>query len=375
MGAITMLDRRITIFTTIMGLLAVRPVHADDLFGMQDDPFAVEVEQLADGVYVARRPISWRLPVQANVIIVINDQDVVLVDGAGLPAHAEHIIRAIRDLTDKPVSTILTTHWHGDHNLGYGVFRREYPQVRIVAHENTRHSMANGAMEYALGAKEEEITPGIERMNERAAEAEAAGEAAEIVGFWNSYAADYAAQTREYIDIEIVLADETFSDRLVLHRGDRTIEFLHIGNANTDGDAILWLPREKIVATGDIVVGPTPYGFGSYPGEWGDTLRAITALDYDILVPGHGEVQRDSVYIDALIALMDDISEQGRTVVAAGVDSEEAMLEALDFSVHDKAIAGGDPLLQFLFHRWFREPIIESIYLEATGDTVSQLHE
>jgi glyoxylase-like metal-dependent hydrolase (beta-lactamase superfamily II) len=355
--------------------LFVARANADEFFGMQDDPFAVEIEQLADGVYVARRPFSWRLPVQANVTIVINDEDVVLVDGAGLPAHAEHIIRAIRDLTDKPVSTILTTHWHGDHNLGYSVFRREFPGVRIIAHENTRHSMANGVMDYALGATEEGIPPGIERMKQRAADAEEAGEPAEVVAFWKSYALDYAPQTREYIDIEIVLADETFADRYVLHRGDRTIEFLYVGNANTDGDAIMWLPQEKIVATGDIVVGPTPYGFGSYPGEWGDTLRAVKALDYDILVPGHGDLQRDTAYVDALIALMDDISEQGRAAVAAGVDSEEAVHEAIDFAVHDKAIAGGDPLLQYLFDMWFRQPIIESIYIEATGGTVSQLNE
>jgi glyoxylase-like metal-dependent hydrolase (beta-lactamase superfamily II) len=212
-------------------------------------------------------------------------------------------------------------------------------------------------------------------MNKRAEDAEAAGEPAEIVAYWKSYALDYGPQIREYIDIEIVLADETFSDRYVLHRGDRTIEFLFAGNANTDGDAIMWLPKEKIVASGDIVVGPTPYGFGSYPGEWGDTLRAIKALDYDILVPGHGDVQRDTSYLDVLTALMDDISKQGRAAVAGGADSEEALREAVDFSVHDKAIAGGDPLLQLLFRQWFSEPIIESVFIEATGGTVSQLDE
>lgn len=365
----------VTVCIVCAACLVMRAARADDFFGMQDDPFAVDVEQLADGVYVATRPVSWRLPVQANVTIVINDEDVVLVDGAGLPAHAEHVIRAIRELTDKPVSTILTTHWHGDHNLAYSVFRREFPQVRIIAHENTRHSMANGVMKYALGATEADIGPGIERMEERASDAEAAGEPAEVVAFWKSYALDYEPQLREYIDIEVVLADETFSDRYVLHRGDRVIEFLYLGNANTDGDAIMWLPGEKIVVSGDIVVHPTPYGFGSYPREWGDTLRAIKALDYDILVPGHGDVQRDTGYVDALIALMDDISAQGRAAVAAGVDSEEAMREAVDFSAHEKAIAGNNPLYRFLFNTWFRQPIIESVFVEATGGTVSQLDE
>jgi glyoxylase-like metal-dependent hydrolase (beta-lactamase superfamily II) len=371
------MNRTLILLVSLTAMISVPSgqVDADEFFGMQGDPFAVEIEQLADDVFVARRPYSWRLPVQANVTIVINDEDVVLVDGAGLPAHAEHIIRAIRDLTDKPVSTILTSHWHGDHNLGYRVFQREFPQVRIVAHENTRHSMANGVMEYALGATEEGIAPGIERMNQRAADAEAAGEPAEIVAFWKSYALDYGPQTREYIGIDIVLADETFSDRYVLHRGDRVIEFLFVGNANTDGDAIMWLPKEKIVATGDIVVGPTPYGFGSYPGEWGATLRAIKALDFDILVPGHGDVQRDTVYVDKLIALMEDISKQGRAAVAAGIDSEDSLRKAVDFSVHDKAITGGDPLLQFLFDRWFRQPIIESVFIEAMGGEVSQVDE
>ncbi len=55
LGAITMFDRGITIIAILFCWLAGRPVHADDFSGMQDDPFAVAVEQLADGVYVARR--------------------------------------------------------------------------------------------------------------------------------------------------------------------------------------------------------------------------------------------------------------------------------------------------------------------------------
>jgi len=59
--------------------------------------------------------------------------------------------------------------------------------------------------------------------------------------------------------------------------------------------------------------------------------------------------------------------------VVAGVDSEEAMREAIDFAEHDDANAGDDPLYRFLFDRWFTQPNIESVYIEATGSTVSQL--
>ena len=84
---------------------------------------------------------------------------------------------------------------------------------------------------------------------------------------------------------------------------------------------------------------------------------------------------RDTVYVDALIALMDGISEQGRTAVAAGVDNEDAMRSAIDFSRYDDAIAGDDPLLKFLFERWFKQPIIKSVLIEASGGAVSQLAE
>jgi len=370
-----MISQRALVRATLLTLSGAIAMGADSGSEPSASPFAVAVEKITDGVFVARRPISWRLPVQANVTIVINENDVVLVDGAGLPAHAAEVIAAIRRLTDKPVSTILTTHWHGDHNLANAVYRREYPGVRIVAHENTRNAMADGVMEYALGATEEKIRPGIDYMLQQADEAQASGAPAEVVKFWQGYAQDYEAQLREYMKVELVLADETFSERYVLHRGERTLEFLYLGNANTDGDAILWLPKEKIVATGDIVVLPTPYGFGSYPAEWGATLRAIRQLGFETLVPGHGEVQHGTDYVDKLIRLMDDISAQGRAAIANGAGSEDELRAAIDFSVHEAAIAGKDPLLRFLFNLWFEKPIIRSVFIESTGGTVQQLPE
>jgi hypothetical protein len=76
--------------------------------------------------------------------------------------------------------------------------------------------------------------------------------------------------------------------------------------------------------------------------------------------------------VDALTKLMDDLMVQARAAVASGADNEEALRAAVDFSAHDAAIAGDDPMRAFLFDIWFKKPIIESAFIEATGGTVKQ---
>jgi glyoxylase-like metal-dependent hydrolase (beta-lactamase superfamily II) len=58
-----------------------------------------------------------------------------------------------------------------------------------------------------------------------------------------------------------VVPSLTIADSLVLHRGERSIEVRYLGNGHTTGDLVVYLPRERIVATGDLVIDPIPYGF------------------------------------------------------------------------------------------------------------------
>jgi len=67
--------------------------------------------------------------------------------------------------------------------------------------------------------------------------------------------------------------------------------------------------------------------------------------------------------------------EQSGVAIAAGVDSEEAMYKTVDLLAYENAIAGSDPLLKFLFNNWFKQPIIKSVFIEASGGTVKQLKE
>ncbi len=166
-------------------------------------------------------------------------------------------------------------------------------------------------------------------------------------------------------------ADLTVEDALVLHRGAREIRIRWLGRGNTEGDLVVWLPKERIVATGDLVVEPIPYGFGSFPREWIETLDRIAALDSAILVPGHGALQRDPAYVRRLQALLRAVRAQVGAAVAKGLDLE-ATRKAVDLSAFEKEFAGDDPYRRKLFEAWWASPIVRSAWLEAKGLPIVQ---
>lgn len=248
---------------------------------------------------------------------------------------------------------------------GIQAFVAAYPGVEIVAHRNTREELVarNPGAEARVHAGTGEVRASLA---ERLAgdEAMSKRERQRLGRFLE----DGELLDREYARIRSVTPTLTFEHTLTLHSGGRTLQLLHLGRGNTAGDIVLWLPDERIVATGDLVVRPTPYGFGSYPAEWGETLRRIQALDYALLIPGHGEPQRDTGYVDLLIETMDLVAAQMSTLVAEGAD-QEAAAARLDFSSVEARFTGGDPFLAERFAAWFKRPIARAAYLQATGES------
>ena len=156
------------------------------------------------------------------------------------------------------------------------------------------------------------------------------------------------------------------TDRLVIDLGGRTAELRHIAPGNTKGDMFLWLPEERILATGDIVVRPTPYGFYSYPAQLGPCAARIEDLRREIhrararrahdrhVVPGP--------------AGGDDGSRggPGRRGGEGGKSLDETRA-ALDWSPVEKRFTGDDGMLPFLFNIWFKTPIVEAQYNLSSG--------
>jgi glyoxylase-like metal-dependent hydrolase (beta-lactamase superfamily II) len=140
-----------------------------------------------------------------------------------------------------------------------------------------------------------------------------------------------------------------------------------MGRANTRGDLVVYLPDDRIVATGDILVAPVPFSFGSFLGDWLGTLGRIRALDVAVIVPGHGPVQRDWSYLDRVSRLIESTLTQVRAAVAAGKDLDSTRA-AVNLSAFEKEFGAGSLLNERAFRGFFVTPAVERAFREARGE-------
>ena len=347
-------------FALPAALLAALPVSAAVAAG---DAYSVELVPLKPDIYLVRRPEPLREPVEPNALFIVNPEDVVVFEGGGAPLVAERTIALIRSVTDKPVSHVVNSHWHGDHNLGNQVYRAEYPDVQFVAHPETRAAMTGPPMTYVerYGPM---LTDLIDDWRGQQARGELTAARAQLLP-------DLLLMRDQIEQVTVVPPEVMVPDRLVLERGGREIHVLHLGRGNTPGDLVLWLPRERVLATGDLVVHPIPYGFGSFPAEWIATLERLAEFDFELLVPGHGDIQQDARYIRRLQAMLSEVRRQAAEAVAAGLDLE-ATQEKLDLAAFEAEFAGDDEDRKRKFDGWWRRPITRSAWLEASGKEIRQ---
>ena len=108
----------------------------------------------------------------------------------------------------------------------------------------------------------------------------------------------------------------TFDRRLVIHRGGREIHLLFLGRAHTAGDVVAFIPSERVIATGDLMHGLLPYMGDGFPDEWPATLRALEALEFDRVIPGHGSIQEGKSVLAQFRGYVEEITEK----VARGVE-------------------------------------------------------
>jgi glyoxylase-like metal-dependent hydrolase (beta-lactamase superfamily II) len=111
-----------------------------------------------------------------------------------------------------------------------------------------------------------------------------------------------------------------FERAMRMIRGDREIQLLHLGRAHTEGDVFVYLPREKVVITGDAVIGWTPFMGDGYPQDWVGTLDRLADLDFEYMIMGHGGTAgKDWLklfrsYIGDLVAAVRREAEAGATL-------------------------------------------------------------
>lgn len=360
------------VFARNIARLATAVILGGFVLASRADPFQYNWQEVESGVWTGIREDSPRIPVMGTTTFIVGEKSVVVFDGGGLPLMSERAIEKIRSLTDAPVSHVAVSHWHQDHNFGIRAFVDAYPDVQIISHPYTREALiqANTDEKGEFKKSFHESVPGtvasIEEMLLADEHTDGTPFTASDRARYRQFVKDAEIVDREYRRIDPAYPTLTFEDRFVIHQAGREIHFVHLGRGNTGGDIVMWLPKEKVVATGDLVVRPTPYGFGSYPGDWAETLRRVKALGYETLIPGHGDIQRDSRYVDLLIEAMGLVAGQMKALVAEGLSEEEAV-QRLDFSPVEERFTNGDAFLAKRFEAWFKQPIGVAAYRVEMG--------
>jgi len=203
-----------------------------------------------------------------NVAVLVTDAAVLLVDDMFERNH-DAIVAAVTMVTELPIRYVLNTHQHDDHAGGNRLF---LPTAEVIAHQNVRANLSDIQQPYY------EDTPGL----------------------------------------PVGLPKVTFSQALTMHLGADTVYAAHFGRGHTNGDAVIYFPRQRTIHTGDLFIGRgslniyADYAQGGSLLEWTETVDAILTLDFDTIIPGHGPIATR----EDLIRFRENLAEMVRRISA-----------------------------------------------------------
>lgn len=335
---------------------------------------AFDVRQIAHGVYalIRREPPSlWFNP---NNVFIIGKKDVIVVDSNISSEYTREVLAALRDLTDKPVKYVINTHWHEDHIIGNRVYRDAFPDVRFIGQRSTLTDLPSigaknrqGSLQNGRGfidALKGAVEHGKDLAGQDITDEERLGYQSDI-----KLVGSYLAESNAF---DIILPTILVDKKLEITQDKRKVEIMFLGRAHTGADLVVYLPAEKIAASGDLVVYPVPLiGSTSYPLEYAATLKKLLALDTKIIVPGHGPVMRDKTYIRSMIDLLDSISLQVTAAVKQGYTLDRTRKE-IDLEQFRKIFAGDSQHKSFIFKNYVTLPAVEAAFRQLSENKAGQ---
>ena len=305
------------------------------------------VTKLAEGVYVIRHADAPDEFPQSNTTVVIGSREVLVVDSCYMPSSAREDIAQIRTWTDKPVRYLVNTHWHYDHTMGNGEYAAAFPGLHVVAHTQTARNMAGYNPHWF--DRYPKLTVGFREALRTGKEADGKALTEERRKEVERTLVGRDPVAKEFAAVVDRMPDVSFEREIAFDLGGRVVKVMHLGRGNTAGDAIVYLPAERIVATGDLLTHPIPYLGGGYPTEMPTTLRALAQLDAVAIVPGHGDVLRDWKYLHRVAAFVEAVNaamsaEVYRSPRRGDLETvKAAVLAAFDVTPWRKEFVGDDP--------------------------------
>ncbi len=225
-------------------------------FGLTWAGSKLELHQITDNVYAIVGELSNRSPQNlgnnATFGFVVTSSGVVLVDSGGTYRGAREIEDMIRQVTTQPVTRVINTGGQDHRWLGNGYFKQQ--GADIIASEKAVADQRARSRDQFIGLSNLVGDAGVD-------------------------------------GTEAVFAGQSFADSFEFTLGDTQFEVRHSGQAHTPGDSYVWLPRQKIMFTGDIVYVERMLGVGSQSSSksWIDAFEAMAAYQPEHLVPGHGK--------------------------------------------------------------------------------------
>jgi glyoxylase-like metal-dependent hydrolase (beta-lactamase superfamily II) len=187
-----------------------------------------------------------------NSGVIIGDDSVMIVEAQATPRLANKVIEKVREVTDKPITHVVLTHYHAVRVLGASAFNAQ----QIIMSDKARAMV-------------------VERGQED----------------WDSEFQRFPRLFEGHESIPgLTWPTTTFSEAMTVYLGKRRVDIRHLGRAHTAGDAVIHVPDQNVMFTGDIV----EYHSACYCGDghfadWGNTLDAIGAYDVDAIAPGRGD--------------------------------------------------------------------------------------
>ena len=318
----------------VLGLIAGSAAHGQAApLQMSGKPAfegkAYRFDKIADGVYYATATGS--MITGGNNVVIVNDRDVLVVDANTTPAAAREMLAEIKMITDKPVRWVVNTHFHYDHTDGNQVYG---PDVEIIGTEYVRDMLANHDVLHTEPFKTSvgTLPAQVETLKKQAASETDAAKRAELQKQIKAMQ-DEIEQVKE---VKPTPPNLTYSSKMTLYRGNREIQILFLGRGHTNGDTVVYLPKEKIVCTGDLMESRPAYMGSGVFDEWIKTLDALKELDFDTVLPGHGVPFHGKALITAYQSYLADLIKQVAALRKQGLTPEQAAPK-VDLTSHASA--------------------------------------
>lgn len=315
---------------------SIRSLLLVSFFALSHNAFAQQADPLASDYFTVKPvvPGVWALIVKQRVpslavsnaaVIELGDK-VMVVDSHLTPSAAREAARLIALMTNnKPVRYLVNTHWHPDHIQGNSTYSSAFPAVLdIISHLNTRRDI--GSIEIPFLKDQKQLLPKqIAGFKSRLEIGKVEGRPMTDVQKrqLEGQIAQAEALFKDIENLEITLPTLTLDRSMTLHAGDRQVQILYFGRGHTEGDVVVFLPKEKVLVTGDLVTNGIPLMRDAFPLEWSATLAGVEKLGYTQTIPGHGDVQQGKERLQMLRAFLDDLIPAVRRAIEAGKTLDE----------------------------------------------------